>query len=183
MSTGRDTIGQAVDSSATVVACGKRPNTSVLNRFRNAIASRFSRPPYFVRNPAAGGPAVVEIEHRGDGIDAQAVDAVAIEPEQRAREQEIGDFGAAVIVDQRAPIEMPSLPRVGMLVERGAVEPREAVGIVREMPGHPIENDAKSGAVAGVDQRCEVRRRPEPAGRREHAPSADSPRSHRTDVR
>ena len=42
-----------------------------------------------VRNPAAGGPAVVEIEHRGDGIDAQAVDAVALEPEQRVGDQEI----------------------------------------------------------------------------------------------
>ena len=38
-----------------------------------------------VRNPAAGGPAVVEIEHRGDRIDAQAVDAVALQPEQRVR--------------------------------------------------------------------------------------------------
>ena len=58
----------------------------------------------FVRNPAAGGPAVVEIQHRGDGIDAQAVDGVALQPEQRVRHQEIDHFGAAVIVDQRAPV-------------------------------------------------------------------------------
>ena len=46
----------------------------------------------FVRNPAAGGPAVVEIEHGGDRIDAQAVDGVALQPEQRVRHQEIDDF-------------------------------------------------------------------------------------------
>ena len=136
-----------------------------------------------VRNPAAVGPAVVEVEHRGDRIDAQAVDLVAIEPEQRAREQEVGDLGAPVIVDQRIPIEVPRLARIGVLVERGAVEAREAVSVVRKMARHPVEDDAKPGAMTGVDQRCEIGRAAEPAGRREHARSADSPRSRRTDAR
>ncbi len=44
-STGRETIGQAVDSSAIVTAPGKRPCTKVFMSRRKSIASRFSRPP------------------------------------------------------------------------------------------------------------------------------------------
>ena len=62
-------------------------------------------PALAVRDPAALRPAVVEVEHRGDRIDAQRVDAVAIEPEQGVREQEIGDLGAAQIVDERVPVD------------------------------------------------------------------------------
>ena len=43
---GRDTIGQAVDSSANVCTSGNREYTCSLNRLRKSIASRFSRPPY-----------------------------------------------------------------------------------------------------------------------------------------
>jgi hypothetical protein len=35
----------------------------------------------FVGDPATFGPAVIEIEHGGDRIDAQSVGAIAIEPE------------------------------------------------------------------------------------------------------
>src|SRR5579864_561085 len=75
-----------------------------------------------IGHPFAGLPAIVEIEHRGDGIDAQAVDGVTIEPEQPVRHQKVHDFRAPVIVDRKSPIEVPALLRVGVLVERGAVE-------------------------------------------------------------
>ena len=61
---------------------------------------------------------------------------------------------------------MPSLQRIGVLVERGAVEMAEAVRIVGKMPGHPIEHHAEAFAMAGVDQRGKILRRAEPAGRR-----------------
>ena len=78
---------------------------------------------------------------------------------------------------------MAALQRIGVLVKRGAVEMAEAVRIVGEMPGHPVEQHAEPFAVAGIDQRGKVLGRAEPAGRREHARSADSPMSRRTDVR
>src|SRR4051812_33918294 len=95
-------------------------------------------PAIFVGNPTAGRAAIVEIEHGGDRIDAQAVHAIAVEPEQSAGEQEIRHFSAAVIVDQRAPVEMAALHRIGMLVKRRAVEMREPMRIVGEMPGYPV---------------------------------------------
>src|SRR6187431_3104907 len=105
-----------------------------------------------VRNPLAGGPAVVEVEHRGDGIDAQAVDAVAIEPEQRVGNQKIDHFGAAVIVDQRTPVEVAALLRIGVFVERGTVEIAEPMRIVGKMSRHPVEPYADALAVAGIDK-------------------------------
>ncbi len=106
----------------------------------------------FVRDPAACGPAIVEIEHGGDRIDAQAVDGIALQPEQRVRHQEVDDLGAAVVVNQGAPVEMTALQRVGVLVQRGAVEMAEAMRIVGKMPGHPVHG--------------KILRAAEPAGRR-----------------
>ena len=130
-----------------------------------------------VRNPAAGRAAVVEIDHRGDRIDAQPVDAVALHPEQRVGHEEVRHLDAAVVVDQRAPVEMAALHRVGVLVKRGAVEPPKPVRIVGEMPGHPVEQYAEALAVAGVDQRREIFRRAEAAGRREQPGRLVAPRA------
>ena len=94
---------------------------------------------------------------------------VALQPEQRVRHQEIHHFGAAVIVDQRAPVEMAALQRIGVFVERGAVEMAEAMRIVGKMPGHPVEQHADAFAMAGIDQRGKILRRAEPAGRRVQA--------------
>ena len=61
---------------------------------------------------------------------------------------------------------MPALQRVGVLVQRGAVETAEPVRIVGKMAGHPVEPHANSLVVAGIDQRREIVRAAEAAGRR-----------------
>ena len=43
---GRETAGNAVLSSARVMASGRSPPTTSLSRFRKEMASRFSRPPW-----------------------------------------------------------------------------------------------------------------------------------------
>ena len=105
---------------------------SVLSSRRKSIASRFSRPPKRFGTHSPSLARVVEIQHRRDGIDAQAVDVVLVQPEQRIREKEIPHLVAAVIEDQRAPVPVLALPRIGMLEERGAVERREPVRVLRE---------------------------------------------------
>ena len=47
----------------------------------------------FVGNPLALLARIVEIEHGGDGVHAQAVDVIFVEPEHGARHQEAADFG------------------------------------------------------------------------------------------
>src|SRR5262245_35935623 len=90
-------------------------------------------PAIAVWNPTTFRTAVVEIEHRGDGVDAQSIDRVAIEPEQAAVEQKIRHLDAAEVIDERVPVEVTALLGVDVLVERRSVEPGKPVRIVREM--------------------------------------------------
>ena len=90
-----------------------------------------------VRNPLARRARVVEVEHRRHGVHAQAVDVVLLEPEERVRQQEVADLVAAVVEDERAPVLVLALPRIGVLVERRAVEAREAVLVLRESARAP----------------------------------------------
>ena len=130
-----------------------------------------------VGHPFAGLAAVVAIEHRGDGIDAQPVDMEMLEPMQRAGDQEALHFAAPEIVDQRVPVLMEAFARILMLVERGAVEPREPMRIGRKMRRHPVEDDADAGGVQRVDEAREAFRRAVARGRREHAERLIAPRS------
>ena len=109
-------------------------------------------PAELVGNPFAGRARIVEIEHGGDGVHAQAVDVILVDPEKRVGDQEILHFVAPVVEDQRAPIGMRALARVGVLVEMRAVENCQAVRVAREMRGRPIENHAEAFLVAAVDE-------------------------------
>ncbi len=53
----------------------------------------------FVGHPLAVFAAVVEVEHRGHGVDADPVDVVLVEPEQGVGDQEVADLVAAVVED------------------------------------------------------------------------------------
>ena len=59
---------------------------------------------------------------------------------------------AAVVVNQRAPIGVRALARVGVFVQVAAVEISEAMGVAREMRGRPIENHADASLVAAIDK-------------------------------
>ena len=61
---------------------------------------------------------------------------------------------------------MLALARVGVLVQRRAVEAGQAVRIAREVRRHPVEQDADAGLVQDVDERLEVVGRAEATGRR-----------------
>jgi hypothetical protein len=101
-------------------------------------------PAELIRNPLAGAARVIQVEHRGHGIHAQAVDVKLLEPEKRVAEEKRPHLVAAVIEDQRAPVLMFALARIRMLVERGAVELREAVAIFGEVTRDPVENHARA---------------------------------------
>src|SRR5438046_1734128 len=116
-------------------------------------------------------------ENGGDGIDTDPIDVVLLEPEQRIRQEKAADFISPVVEDQRAPILMLPLPRIGMLVQSSAVEPGEPVFILRKMAGHPIENHSESRLMTAVDQKLEVFGRAVPARRREEAKDLVSPGS------
>ena len=122
-----------------------------------------------VRLPLPFLAAVVEVEHRGHGVDPETVDVVAIEPEEAARDQVIRDLVASVVEDHRAPVRVFALTGICMLVEGGAVKLPEAVGIAGEVGRHPVNDHSHTGPVESVDQRHEGLRRTEPARRGEQA--------------
>ena len=130
-----------------------------------------------VRHPFAGVAAVVAIEHRGDRIDAQSVDVEMLEPVQRAGDQEALHLAAAEIVDVGVPVLMEAFARIEMLVERGAVEAREAVRVGREMRRHPVEDDADAGRMQRIDEARKALRRAVARARREQAERLIAPRA------
>ena len=93
----------------------------------------------------------------------------AVDPVERVAVEEVGDLGAAEIVDRGVPVRMEALARVGVLVERGAVEMRQPCCIGREMRRDPVEDDAEARGVRAIDEAGERRRVAEAAGRREQA--------------
>ena len=97
-----------------------------------------------VRHPLARRTAVIEIQHRCNRVDAQAVDSVAFDPEQRVGAEEIADLVASVVVDERLPVLMKSLARILVLEKRRPVEAAEAMRIVGKVSGHPIEDHAEA---------------------------------------
>src|SRR6187551_1638282 len=87
----------------------------------------------FVRDPLAGLARVIAIEHRSDAVDAQTVDVIAIEPADRARDQERADLVSAVVEDVAAPVRVKATPRIRMLEQVRAVEVAEAVAVGRKV--------------------------------------------------
>src|SRR5262245_18080929 len=72
---------------------------------------------------------------------------------------------------------MAALERAGVLVERSTVEAAEPMRIVWQRAWHPVEQDAETLAVASIEQRGEVLRRAEAAGRREQSGRLITPRA------
>ena len=74
-------------------------------------------PAVLVRHPVPRLARVIEVEHRRDGVDAQAVDVVLVRARTaRSTMQEIAHLVAAVVEDERAPVLVLALARVGVLV-------------------------------------------------------------------
>ena len=140
-------------------------------------------PAELVGHPLVRLARIVEVEHRGDRIDAQPVDMVAVEPEQRVGVQVVDDLAAAEIVDEGAPVLVEALARILVLVEGGAVEAAEPVGVGREMAGHPVQQQAQARLMAAVDEAGEIARCCRAGWWARTGRSAGSPRSRRRDAR
>ena len=109
-----------------------------------------------VGRPLAVLAGVVEVEHRGDAVDPQPVGVELLEPVDGVGEEEVAHLAAAEVEDVRAPLLVPPALRVGVLVERRAVEAGQRPLVGREVAGHPVEDDADAGLVQPVDEEPEV---------------------------
>ena len=129
-----------------------------------------------VGDPLAVLARVVEVEHRRDRIHAEPVDVVAVEPEERARNEEVADLAAPEVVDRGVPIGMEAEPGVLMLVECGAVEAREPVRVHGEVCRDPVDDHADPFHMTAIDEARERGRLAEARRRREHPHRLVAPR-------
>ena len=90
-------------------------------------------------------------------------------------EQEVPDLVAAVVEDERAPVLVLALPRILVLEERRAVEPREAVRVLREVPGTQSSSTPMPARWHASTNALKSSGRAEAAGRRVERRSPGSP--------
>ena len=105
-----------------------------------------------VRRPLAVLARVVEVEHRGDGVDAQTVGVELLQPVQRVGDQEVAHLLTSEVEDVGAPLGVLAALRVGVLVQRRAVEARQRPVVLREVRRDPVEDHADAGLVQPVDR-------------------------------
>src|SRR5215472_12568550 len=113
-------------------------------------------PAILIRNPFARLARIVQVEHGGDRIDSQAVNMVAVTPEQRVSDQEIDYFVPAVIENECAPILMGSFARILMLVKSRSIEPRQRPVVPRKVCRDPIDNHADPSFMQCIHQELKV---------------------------
>ena len=97
------------------------------------MASMFSLPPYGFGIQFAVLARVVEVEHRGDRIDAESVDVILVEPKDGGGQQKTADLVAAVVEDVTSPVGVKTLAVIGVLVDGRAVEACERPVVGREV--------------------------------------------------
>ncbi len=94
---------------------------------------------------------------------------VPVEPREGAGEQETAHLVAAVIENERAPVLLLALARIGVLVQVRAVKLREGKAVAREMPRHPVQDHPDAALVQVVDKPGKILGRAVPVRRREKA--------------
>ena len=114
--------------------------------------------------PLAVAPGVVEVQHRGHRVHADAVDVVAVKKQHRRRDEKALHLRHGVVKNERAPFRVLSHARLLALVEPRAVKARESVRVLRKVRRDPVHDHADTGAVELVDKIHEVLRRAVAAG-------------------
>ena len=111
---------------------------------------------------AEGAIAVGVVEHRGDAIEAEAVEAIFLQPEANIREQELPYLRARVVKAFRVPLRMVAFSaRVEVLVA-GAIEVVEPLRHIFHSVGvNDVEYHGDAHAVSGIDKVFQILRRAE----------------------
>src|SRR5579875_2145085 len=90
-------------------------------------------PTIMIRHPLTGWTHVIQIEHRSHRVNAQAINMILAQPEERAADQKIPDFATPVIEDIRSPFFMLAFAWISIFIEMGAIKIAQRVAIFREV--------------------------------------------------
>ena len=94
---------------------------------------------------------------------SQSVDMVFLQPEKSVCDKEVTYFAPTEVEDQRAPIAVFTLPRIGMFVKARSVELSQSKVVLREMARNPVHNDSDALLVATIDEMTKLVRVPKAA--------------------
>src|SRR5574341_231473 len=74
--------------------------------FEKGDGSDIFMPAELVGNPFARLPSIIQVQHRGDGVYAGAVNVIGVQPEQGAVKEKVADLGAVIVEDPAVPVRM-----------------------------------------------------------------------------
>lgn len=101
----------------------------------------------------AGAEAAVVVEHAGDAVEAEAVEIEFVDPVAGVGEEEVEDFGFAVVEAAGVPGGVVAAFAGVEVLVGSSVEAGEAFGFVFDGVGvDEVDDDGDAGLVAGVDE-------------------------------
>src|SRR3974377_1710395 len=89
---------------------------------------------------------------------------IFFQPEKSVCDQEGTYFIPTEVEDQRAPIAVFTLSRIGVFVKPCSVVLSQYKGVIREMARNPIQNDSDALLMATIDEMTKLVRIPKTAG-------------------
>ena len=104
-------------------------------------------------------PAVIPIKHGAYRVGADAVYVVLFEPVHGGGYEEAANLAAAEVKDLCSPFRAFAHKGIFVFVAGRAVKIRKAVGILGEVGGNPVHNNAYALLVHKVDEVHKVLRR------------------------
>ncbi len=130
---------------------GRRQAVQVLQK-RDGL--QIFMPPVNIGPPLRA--AIVQIQHGRHGVHPQAVDVVFLQPPPGGGQQEGPHVVLAEVKDPGAPALVLPLQGVAVFIQAGAVKVDEAVGVLAEVGGDPVQDHRQPRPVQPVHQIHEV---------------------------
>mmetsp|Transcript_15557 Transcript_15557/g.33794 ORF Transcript_15557/g.33794 Transcript_15557/m.33794 type:complete len:656 (+) Transcript_15557:2686-4653(+) len=135
-STGHEVVDEVVGQHQVNVALDVRIWTEVL----------------VIATSVAFADAVGVVQHRGDAIEAETIEAVLLQPPSHVGKQEPQDLVLRVVEDLRVPLRMMPLEAAVRVAVVSAVHLRDAVqGVGGAVGVHEIDEDLNAQGVGSVD--------------------------------
>ena len=119
-----------------------------------------------IGQPLAGLSRIVAIDHRCDRIDTQPIEVKLLQPVQRAAREKTANLLPRMVEHQCLPVGVFAEARVGVLIQRCAIETRKAMRVLGEVPRHPIQQYADATRMHQIDEGAQVIRAAAATGRR-----------------
>ena len=105
-----------------------------------------------IGSPFPGLLAIVQIEHRGDIVEPQAVHVVLLQPVEGIGDQELPYLLPSVVKDTGIPLAVLPLHGVAVFIAAAAVQIDQAIAVLGEVGNIPVHEHTDAQLMAPVHQ-------------------------------